>query len=80
MLSGGIPPLRDRRLAAVFIVVMYGLLVVAATSLLAVGLLSGNAVQGTAVAAGAVLGAAFGAWRVRRAPASRADGGGGPRA
>ncbi|MEV7141851.1 hypothetical protein [Streptomyces tauricus] len=67
-MSGGLPPLRNRYLAAGFIVVMYSLIGAFLGGLLGTGL-SGSAVwAGVAAFVGGALGAAFGVWRIRRTP------------
>ncbi|MER6678497.1 hypothetical protein [Streptomyces sp. NPDC000983] len=73
-MSGGIPPLRDRHLAAGFIVVMY-LMVAALLAGITVSAFSDSGVAvGSAACAGGVLGAAAGVWRVHRTPEEeRAD-------
>ncbi|MFD0023148.1 hypothetical protein [Streptomyces sp. NPDC058382] len=76
-MSGGIPPLRDRRLAAGFIVVMYLLVGATLAGLLVAGLSHSDVGGGVAALVGGVLGAAFAAWRIRRTPEDeRADDGG----
>ncbi|MES5823257.1 hypothetical protein [Streptomyces sp. RG80] len=73
-MSGGIPPLRDRRLAAGFIVVMYLLLGALLAGLAVAGFSGSDAGVGVAAGAGAVLGAVFGGWRIHRTPeGERAD-------
>lgn len=76
-MSGGLPPLRDRRLAAGFIVLMYLLIGALLAGLFFAGLSRGDLGGGVAALVGAVLGAAFGVWRIRRTPEDeRADDGG----
>lgn len=73
-MNGGMPPMRNRYLAAGFIVFMY-LLIGALLAGLLVAVFSGSEV-GTGVAAlvGGGLGAAFGVWRLHRTPEEeRAD-------
>ena len=73
-MSGGIPPLRDRRLAAGFIVVMYLLLGALLAGLAVAGFSGSDMGVGVAAGVGAVLGAVFGGWRIHRTPESeRAD-------
>ncbi|MFI0718283.1 hypothetical protein [Streptomyces sp. NPDC021224] len=67
-MNGGIPPLRDRRLAAGFIVFMYAFVAALMTSLLAAALTRSDVLLGIALGAGVILGAAFGAWRIHRTP------------
>lgn len=73
-MSGGIPPLRDRRLAAGFIVVMYLLLGGLLASLAVAGFSGSDVGVGVAAGVGGLLGAVFGAWRIHRTPeGERAD-------
>lgn len=73
-MNGGLPPLRDRHAAAVFIVVMYSLLAALVAGLLAAGFARSDVWRSLIVVVGVTLGAVFGVWRVRRAPeAERAD-------
>ncbi|MER7682748.1 hypothetical protein [Streptomyces sp. NPDC096934] len=65
-MNGGLPLLRDRLTAAVFIVVMYVLLGGTAAGLLAVLLAASDVGVSLAVAVGGILGAFLGVWRVRR--------------
>ncbi|MDC2961294.1 hypothetical protein [Streptomyces gilvifuscus] len=69
-MSGGLPLLRNRHVAAVFIVVVYAL--VGALSVTVVS--RGSAWGWAAAVAGGFFGAAFGVWRIRRTPeGERAD-------
>lgn len=75
--GGGIPPLRDRRLAAGFIVVMYTLVGATVAGLLAAVLSHNSAAEVVAGLLGGALGAALALWRIRRTPEEeRADDGG----
>ncbi|MGW5399397.1 hypothetical protein [Streptomyces sp. NPDC003952] len=77
-MSGGMPLLRNRRLAAGFVIVMYVMLGALPAGLLGAGFSDGSNVgQGVAVAVGGALGAAFGAWRIRRTPESEREDDGG---
>ncbi|SDJ35491.1 hypothetical protein [Streptomyces indicus] len=73
-MNGGIPPLRDRHLAAGFVLVMYTFIGAFASALFAVGLTGSGGWTAAAAFAGGALGTAFGAWQLRRTPeAERAD-------
>ncbi|WP_433891258.1 hypothetical protein [Streptomyces sp. CA-111067] len=67
-MNGGLPPLRERHMAAVFIVVMYAGLGVLLAGLLALGLGGSSSWGGVAAAAGGIGGAAFGLWMIHRTP------------
>ncbi|MER7577328.1 hypothetical protein [Streptomyces sp. NPDC126514] len=70
-------PLRNRHLAAGFIVVMYLLIGALVVGALAAGLLQSEVGASVAAGVGAVLGAALGVWRIRCTPKEeRADDGG----
>lgn len=74
LVNGGMSPLRDRHLAAGFIVVMYVLLGVLAACLVAAGFAGSDTVAGVAAVVGGLLGGALGVWRIRRTPEDeRAD-------
>jgi len=74
MVSGGMPPLRDRHLAAGFIVIMYALLGVLAACLIVAGFSGSDTVAGVAAAMGGALGGVLAVWRIRRTPEEeRAD-------
>lgn len=76
-MNGGLPPLRDRRLATGFIVVMYLLVGATLAGLLAAGFVHSDVGGGVTALVGAGLGVAFASWRIRRTPESeRADDGG----
>jgi uncharacterized membrane protein YeaQ/YmgE (transglycosylase-associated protein family) len=64
--NGGLPPLRDRHLAAGFIVVMNLLIGALLAGLLATGLSRSDVGGVVAALVGGVGGAAFGVWRIRR--------------
>ena len=66
-MNGGIPPLRDRHLAAGFIVLMYLLLGALAAALIVAGFSGSDVMAGAAGVVGGVLGAGFGVRRIRRA-------------
>ncbi|MGW3356944.1 hypothetical protein ACWDFL_16210 [Streptomyces bungoensis] len=71
---GGLPPLRNRHVAAVFILVMYSLLGALLAALIAAGLSRIDVRGSVAVVVGGALGAVFGVWRIRRTPKDeRAD-------
>lgn len=73
-MSGGIPPLKNRYLAAGFIVLMYLLIGALLAGLLAAGLADSDVWAGGAALVGGAIGAAFGVWRLRRTPKNeRAD-------
>ncbi|MFD5143015.1 hypothetical protein [Streptomyces sp. NPDC058401] len=76
-MSGGMPLLRNRRLAAGFIIVMYVMLGALLTGLLVAGFSDGNVGKGVAVVVGGALGAAFGVWRIRRTPENEREDDGG---
>ncbi|MFF8478642.1 hypothetical protein [Streptomyces sp. NPDC015414] len=67
-MSGGMPPLRNRNLAAGFIVVMYLLIGALLAGLLVAGLSGNDVWAGVAALVGGVLGAVFGLWCLRRTP------------
>ncbi|MEU6763817.1 hypothetical protein ABZ916_14995 [Streptomyces sp. NPDC046853] len=67
-MSGGLPPLRDRYLAAGFIVVMYLMAGALVAGLLVVGFSRSDLWGGVAALVGGALGAGFAAWRIRRTP------------
>ncbi|MFJ9121924.1 hypothetical protein ACIRJO_41145 [Streptomyces sp. NPDC102394] len=67
-MSGGLPLLRNRHVAAVFIVVMYALMGALLSALSAAVLSHGSAWGWAAAVVGGFLGAAFGVWRIRRTP------------
>ncbi|MBD0738695.1 hypothetical protein [Streptomyces sp. CBMA29] len=67
-MNGGIPPLQDRRLAAGFVVFMYASVAALVTILLTAALTRSDILLGIALGAGAILGAAFGAWRIHSTP------------
>ncbi|MFE6331724.1 hypothetical protein ACFVP3_33130 [Streptomyces sp. NPDC057806] len=70
-------PLRNRHLAAGFIVVMYALIGGLVAGALAAGVLQSEVGANAGAVVGAVLGAAIGVWRIRRTPEEeRADDGG----
>lgn len=73
-MSGGLPLLRNRHVAAVFIVVVYAL-VGALLGALSVTVVSRGSAWGWAAAvAGGFFGAAFGVWHIPRTPeGERAD-------
>ncbi|MFK0170522.1 hypothetical protein ACIQU5_17090 [Streptomyces sp. NPDC090306] len=75
MSDGGMSPLRNRYLAAGFIVLMYLMIGALAAALLVAGL-SGSDMWGVVAAvAGGALGAGFGVWRIRSTPEDeRGDG------
>lgn len=76
-MSGGIPPLRNRHVAAGFIVFMYLLIGAMLAGLLVTVLSHSDVGGGVAALVGGALGAAFGVWRIRRTPEDeRADDGG----
>lgn len=66
-MSGGLPPLRDRHVAAAFIVVMYLLVGALLAGLLVTGLTRSDAGGIVAALVGGALGAVWGVWRIRRA-------------
>ncbi|NUO42121.1 MAG: hypothetical protein HOV82_08780 [Streptomyces sp.] len=66
-MNGGIPPFRDRHLAAGFIVLMYLLLGALAAALIVAGFSGSDVMAGVAAVVGGVSGAAFGVRRIRRA-------------
>ncbi|MEW2163341.1 hypothetical protein AB0912_10110 [Streptomyces sp. NPDC007084] len=73
-MNGGIPPLRDRYLAAGFIVVMYLLIGALLAGLLGAGFAGSGVWAVAAAVVGGALGAVCGVWRVRRTPEDeRAD-------
>ncbi|MGW6054316.1 hypothetical protein [Streptomyces sp. NPDC055189] len=67
-MSGGLPPLRDRHLAAGFIVFMYLLAGALLAGLLVTGISRSDLAGGAAALAGGALGAGFAVWRIRRTP------------
>ncbi|WP_329343067.1 hypothetical protein OG866_42135 [Streptomyces sp. NBC_00663] len=67
-MNGGIPPLRDRHLAAGFIILMYLLLGALAAALIVAGFSGSDVMAGVAAVVGGASGAAFGVRRIRRAP------------
>ncbi|MFI9833902.1 hypothetical protein ACIHIX_40165 [Streptomyces sp. NPDC051913] len=66
-MNGGIPPLRDRHLAAGFIVLMYLMLGALAAALIVAGFSGSDVTAGVTAVVGGVSGAAFGVRRIRRA-------------
>ncbi|CAM5483509.1 hypothetical protein GCM10010329_67800 [Streptomyces spiroverticillatus] len=76
-MNGGIPPLRDRRFAAAFIVVVHAMVGVFVTGLVVSLLTTSTVVQGAGVLVGGALGAAFAAWRIRRTPEEEREDDGG---
>jgi hypothetical protein len=64
--SGGISPLRDRYLAAGFIIVMYLLLGALLAALIVAGFSGDDVIAGVAAVAGGTLGALTGVWQIRR--------------
>ncbi|SNX55854.1 hypothetical protein SAMN06272735_0285 [Streptomyces sp. TLI_55] len=73
-MNGGISPLRDRHLAAGFIVVMYSLLGALTACLVVAGFSGRDAIAGVAAVVGGTLGGVLGVRRIRRTPADeRAD-------
>ncbi|MFJ9729420.1 hypothetical protein ACIRP3_42490 [Streptomyces sp. NPDC101209] len=73
-MSGGLPPLRNRHVAVVFIVVMYALMGALLSALSAAVLSPASAWGWAAAVVGGCFGAAFGMWRIRRTPeGERAD-------
>ncbi|MFJ5998749.1 hypothetical protein [Streptomyces sp. NPDC092370] len=73
-MQGGMTPLRNRYLAACFIVVMYLLVGALLVGLLAAALSPSGMWSGAAALTGGALGAGFGVWRLRRTPEDeRAD-------
>ncbi|MFF5497568.1 hypothetical protein [Streptomyces aquilus] len=67
-MSGGMPPLRDRHLAAGFIVVMYCLLGALAALLIVAAFSGRDTIAGAAGVAGGILGGVLGVRRIRRTP------------
>lgn len=67
-MQGGMTPLRNRYLAACFIVFMYLLVGALLAGLLAAALSPSGVWAGAAALMGGALGAGFGVWRLRRTP------------
>ncbi|MEV8321226.1 hypothetical protein AB0Q95_44470 [Streptomyces sp. NPDC059900] len=67
-MSGGLPPLRDRHLAAGFIVVMYVLVGAMVGGVFGAGFARSELWGGVAALVGGALGAGFAVWRIRRTP------------
>ncbi|GGQ35263.1 hypothetical protein GCM10010233_61250 [Streptomyces pseudogriseolus] len=73
-MQGGMTPLRNRHLAACFIIVMCLLIGALLAGLLAAALSPSGVWVGAAALMGGALGVGFGAWRLRQTPEDeRAD-------
>lgn len=68
MSDGGMPPLRNRYLAAGFIVLMYLMIGSMVAGLVVAGLVGEDVWAAAAAAVGGALGAGLGVWRIRSTP------------